>query len=60
MEKHVISLDRQNVAELEVIERLATTFGLKEFERGMKRLAALHKIDAQATIQSIARHYPPR
>lgn len=59
MEKHVISLDRQNVAELEVIERLATTIGIEEFEREMQRLAGLHKIDAQATIQSIARHYHP-
>jgi len=54
MEEHVISLERRNLAELEVVERLASTFGNDAFEREAQRLADLHVIDPHATIQSIS------
>ncbi|MBF8742088.1 hypothetical protein [Pseudomonas guariconensis] len=54
MEKHVISLERQNLSELEVVERLVSAIGDEAFEREAQRLADLHTIDPHATIQSIS------
>ncbi len=53
MEKHVIGLERHNLDELEVIERLASTIGLEAFESDVQRLAELHAVDPTSTIQSI-------
>ncbi|NER62542.1 hypothetical protein G3435_26595 [Pseudomonas sp. MAFF212428] len=59
MKKHVISLERHNSAELEVVERLASTIGNEAFEREAQRLADLHTIDPHATIQSISLWHHP-
>lgn len=55
MEKHVISLERQNLSQLEVIERFAGAVGPAAFETDVHRLLQLHTVDVDATIQSISR-----
>jgi hypothetical protein len=59
MERHVISLERHNLPELEVVERLAATLGAEAFEVEVQRLASLHTIDLGAPVQSIARFTHP-
>lgn len=54
MEKHVIGLERQNLAELEVVERLADSVGIEAFEAEVLRLAGLHALNPEATIQAIS------
>ncbi|SFI77453.1 hypothetical protein SAMN05444507_11136 [Pseudomonas syringae] len=51
----VIALGPNNLAELEVIERLAETIGVAGFAIQAQRLAELHKIDPTAPVQSITR-----
>lgn len=54
MEKHVIGLERQNLAELEVVERLAGSIGIEAFEADVLRLAGLHALNPEATIQAVS------
>jgi hypothetical protein len=58
-EQHVIALERDNLAELDVIERWARHLGTDKFESEVKRLAALYAIDPEAPIQSINRQHHP-
>nr|WP_242070874.1 hypothetical protein [Pseudomonas mohnii] len=58
-EQQVRDLERHNLAELEIIERLMTTLGLDAFETEIQRLVSLHKIDVLAPIQSIGRWRHP-
>lgn len=55
MEKPVISLERRNLAELEVIERLAVAMGGEAFEADVRRLSDLHTVDSDSAIQAINR-----
>ena len=58
-EQHVIALERDNLAELEVIERWASELGTEAFEVQVQRLARLYEIDPQEPIQSIRlQHHP--
>lgn len=59
MERHVIGLERHNIDELEVIERLAQTLGREAFERDVSLLVKLHVVDPEAPIQSIFRLFHP-
>ncbi len=59
MERYVISLERHNLPELHVVERLAATLGAEAFEVEVQRLASLHTIDFGAPVQSIARFTHP-
>lgn len=45
MKTHVVALERHNLGELEVIERLADTIGIQAFEANVSGLAGLHAID---------------
>jgi hypothetical protein len=54
MDKHVIGLERQNLAELEVVERLAGSIGIEAFEADVLRLAGLHALNPEATIQAVS------
>ena len=56
MEQCIVGLERHNLTELEIIERLVATIGVEAFEVEVQRLAGLHKIDVCAPIQSIGRH----
>ncbi len=53
--QHIIGLERDNVDELEVVERLFDAIGAEAFELDVMRLAGLHTIDPAATVQSIHR-----
>lgn len=55
MEKHVIGLERRNLAELEAVERLAATVGAEVFEADVMRLSRLHTIAPEGAIQAIRR-----
>ncbi len=55
MEKHVTALERHNLRELEIIERLAATVGPEAFEADVRRLSELHTVDPESAIQSISR-----
>ena len=59
MEKHVIGLERGNLAELEIVERLVAAIGILKFEADAQRLAEMHVIDPQAAVQSIPRSTHP-
>lgn len=58
-EQHVIALERDNLAELDVIERWARELGTDAFESEVQRLAALYEIDPQGPVQAISRQYHP-
>lgn len=53
METQVVTLECQNLRELEVIERLADSIGIQAFETDVLRLAGLHAIDPDETVQVI-------
>lgn len=55
MEKRIIALERHNLPELEIIERLAATVGPEAFEADVRRLSELHTVDPESAIQSIRR-----
>lgn len=55
MEKHVIALERHNLPELEIIERLVATVGPEAFEADVRRLSELHTVDPESAIKSISR-----
>ncbi|MBW1250976.1 hypothetical protein I7860_30375 [Pseudomonas tolaasii] len=59
MEKHVIGLERRNLAELEVVERLAAAIGAVAFEAEVSLLLRLHTVDPECAIQSISRFIHP-
>ncbi len=54
-EQSVIGLERQNLDEFEVIERLFDALDAEVFEGDVRRLAELHVIDPAATVQSVPR-----
>lgn len=59
MKTHVVALERHNLSELEVIQRLADTIGIDAFEADVSCLAGLHAIDPEEPIQAIrAQSYP--
>lgn len=53
--QHIIGLERDNIDELEVVERLFDAIGAEAFEVDVLRLAGLHVIDPAAMVQSIHR-----
>ncbi|HEJ1055600.1 TPA: hypothetical protein SLP05_003178 [Pseudomonas putida] len=55
MNKHIIALERRNLAELEVIERLVVETGAEAFEADARRLSNLHTVDPGSAIQAIRR-----
>ena len=57
--QQVIGLERDNLAELDVIERWARELGTDAFEAEVRRLAALYAIDPEEPIQSIRRQQHP-
>ena len=59
MEKHVIGLERRNLAELEVVERLAAAIGAVAFEAEVSMLLRLQTVDPGCAIQSITRSIHP-
>lgn len=59
MERHVIGLERQNIDELEIVERLAAAIGAEAFEADVAHLAHLHIVDPDAAIQAISRLVRP-
>lgn len=58
-EQHVIGLERDNLGELDVIERWARELGADAFEAEVRRLAGLYVIDPQGPIQAIRRQHHP-
>lgn len=59
MDKHIIALERRNLAELEVIERLVVETGAEAFEADVRRLSSLHTVDPGSAIQAIRRLIHP-
>lgn len=59
MERHVNGLERHNISELEVVERLAAAIGGEAFEADVAMLVKLHIIDPEAPIQSVPRLVNP-
>ncbi|MEB3438069.1 hypothetical protein U8291_13700 [Pseudomonas sp. A2] len=59
MEKRVIGLERHNLAELEVVERLAAKLGPVTFEAEVSLLSRLHTVDPDCAIKSIRRFAHP-
>lgn len=55
MEQHVRTLGRNNLSELESVERLVTSIGPEAFEADVQRLSNLYTVDTESTIQSISR-----
>ncbi|WP_253278718.1 hypothetical protein, partial [Pseudomonas syringae group genomosp. 3] len=55
MELHVRTLGRDNLSELESVERLVTSIGPEAFEADVRRLSNLHEVDTASAIQSISR-----
>ncbi|WP_445672836.1 hypothetical protein [Pseudomonas inefficax] len=59
MERHIIGLERHNIDELEVVERLAAAIGSEAFEVDVAQLVKLHIVDPEAEIQTIPRLFHP-
>lgn len=59
MERHVIGLERHNIVELDVVERLAAAIGREAFELDVAQLIKLHNVDPEAAIQSVPRLVSP-
>lgn len=59
MEQHVIGLTRQNLPELEAIEKLAEKIGAEAFEALAMQLANTHVINVEDCRQSIHRQWSP-
>ena len=55
MERYVVGLERRNLHEFEVVERLVMAVGVEAFGIEVRRLAMLHTIDPNAAVQSIER-----
>lgn len=55
MEKHVRTLGRDNLSELESVERLVASIGPAAFEADVRFLSSLHTVDTESAIQSISR-----
>jgi hypothetical protein len=55
MEQHVRTLGRDNLSELESIERLVASIGSAVFEADVRFLSSLHTVDTESAIQSISR-----
>lgn len=55
MEQHVRTLGRENLSELESVERLVTSIGPEAFEADVRRLSNLYTLDPESAIQSISR-----
>lgn len=53
--QHVRTLGRDNISELESVERLVKSIGAEAFEADVRRLSHLHKVDTESAIQSISR-----
>jgi hypothetical protein len=59
MEQCVVGLERHNLAELEVVERLAAKLGAEAFEAEVSLLSRLHKVNPECVIKSIRRFVHP-
>lgn len=59
MERHAIGLERHNIDELEIVDRLAATIGAEAFEADVAHLAHLHVVDPDAAMQDISRMVHP-
>jgi hypothetical protein len=55
MEQHVRTLGRDNLSELESVERLVASIGPAAFEADVRFLSSLHTVDTESAIQSINR-----
>lgn len=55
MEQHVRTLGRDNLSELESVERLLASIGPAAFEADVRFLSNLHTVDTESAIQSISR-----
>jgi len=59
MEQHVRTLGRDNLLELESVERLIASIGPAAFEADVRLLSSLHTVDTESAIQSINRFSHP-
>lgn len=55
MEQHIRTLGRDNLSELESVERLVTSIGPEAFEADVRRLSNLYTVDTESATQSISR-----
>lgn len=59
MEQYVRTLGRDNLSELESVERFVTSIGPEAFEADVRRLSNLYTVDTESATQSISRFTHP-